>query len=109
MAYHVLEQLIKLHEGYRRHFRIGQHELLLLQHCDEVLLLDNRCPHQGHTLHRGTIKNDVLYCPRHGFAFHLPSGRCVNDVAETVELARRCPGLRFYRLAYQDRTVGVVL
>ncbi len=36
----------------------------------------DRCPHRGAALSAGSIDNDLLVCPYHGFRFE-PSGRCV--------------------------------
>jgi nitrite reductase/ring-hydroxylating ferredoxin subunit len=48
--------------------------LLFVQHQGEVYALDNRCPHMGFSLSRGTIKDGVLTCPWHHARFELCSG-----------------------------------
>lgn len=100
MPFHRLAQLHELHDGFRRVVRIDCTELLLLQHDGKLHLLDNRCPHQGFPLDRGTLNGARLSCPRHGFAFHLQTGECLQ--------ARSCT-LPVYTLAYDGNWVGVDL
>ena len=100
MTFHRIAQLNELYDGFRRVVRIGRDELLLLQHDGELHLLDNRCPHQGFPLDRGSLQGRRLVCPRHGFAFHLQSGECVQ--------ARSCT-LPVHVVAYDGNWVGVDL
>mgnify|MGYP005753404573 CR=1 FL=1 len=97
MAFHRLVRLDQLHDGFRALYRIGREEILLIQHQGQVYLLDNRCPHQGFPLDRGTVNGERLVCPRHGFAFHLERGDC---------LQARCQ-LRRWPLAWDGPYLGV--
>ncbi|PKM22008.1 MAG: hypothetical protein CVV10_06500 [Gammaproteobacteria bacterium HGW-Gammaproteobacteria-14] len=98
MAFHGLIRLDQLYDGYRGVFRIGREEILLLQQEGRVYLLDNRCPHQGFPLDRGTLRGERLICPRHGFAFHIERGDCFQ--------ASSC-SLRIWSVAYQGSVIGV--
>jgi nitrite reductase/ring-hydroxylating ferredoxin subunit len=46
---------------------------------DQVHAVDNRCPHMGFPLHRGTIKDGILTCHWHHANFDLESG-CTFDL-----------------------------
>jgi RNA polymerase sigma factor (sigma-70 family) len=46
---------------------------------DDVFALDNRCPHMGFPLHRGTIHDGILTCWWHHYRFDLSSG-CTFDL-----------------------------
>lgn len=46
---------------------------------DRVHAVDNRCPHMGFPLHRGTIKDGILTCHWHHADFDLESG-CTFDL-----------------------------
>lgn len=100
MAFHRIAALHELYDGFRRVIRIGREELLLLQLEGVLHLIDNRCPHQGFPMDRGSIKGQRIVCPRHGFAFHLIQGDCFQ--------AGGC-SLRIYPLAYDGNWVGVDL
>ena len=42
----------------------------------EVYAIDNACPHAEGPLAEGDLQGSTVYCPWHGWAFDLPSGRC---------------------------------
>lgn len=100
MAFHALIRLDQLYDGYRNVFRVGREEILLLQQDGRVYLMDNRCPHQGFPLDRGTVRGERLVCPRHGFAFHMERGDCLQ--------ATSC-SLRVWSAIYDGNLIGVEL
>src|SRR3984957_11609193 len=58
----------------------GRHRPILLVHEDgHVFALDNRCPHMGFPLDRGSIEEGTLICPWHHARFELASG-CTFDL-----------------------------
>ena len=101
MAYQPLEKLHQLHDGYRRVFRVGNMELLLLQDDGKPYLIENRCPHMDAPLHFGAITNGCLRCPMHGISFELRSGRCSPPVPAPV------PPLKTFTPIYEGNTIGV--
>lgn len=107
MRYHSLEKLINLHDGYRRVFRIDQHQLLLLQHEGDCYLLEATCPHRGHALEQAAIEfvggQLLLTCPRHHYRFDIVTG----ELRQATEAP--CRGLRRYDLADRGNELGVML
>jgi len=58
----------------------GRHRpVLVVYDQGRVFALDNRCPHMGFPLHRGTIEDGVLTCHWHHARFDLASG-CTFDL-----------------------------
>src|SRR5215469_1442646 len=58
----------------------GRHRPVLLVFADEqVFALDNRCPHMGFPLERGTVEDGILTCHWHHARFELASG-CTFDL-----------------------------
>jgi len=53
--------------------------ILLVLHEGRVSALDNRCPHMGFPLHRGSVKDGILTCHWHHAKFDLASG-CTFDL-----------------------------
>jgi phenylpropionate dioxygenase-like ring-hydroxylating dioxygenase large terminal subunit len=54
---------------------------------------DDRCPHLGAALSAGTVRNDVLVCPFHGFAFdgtgtcrHIPANGSTGRIPKGMAL-----------------------
>ena len=100
MAFHHLERLINLHDGYRRVFQVGSQQLLLIQEDGRLYLLKNQCPHLGMGLSQATYREGRLRCPGHGIEFDLASG-------QPAATSQRCPALTFYTLSYEGNAVGV--
>lgn len=48
---------------------------------NEILAVDNACPHSGGPLSHGILSDDVVSCPLHGFKLNLRSGRAVGEDA----------------------------
>lgn len=42
----------------------------------QLYCLSNFCPHLTGNLGEGTLEEDVLVCPEHGWRFKLETGRC---------------------------------
>ena len=53
--------------------------LLLCSYEDRVFALDNRCPHMGFPLSKGTVQDGILTCHWHHARFDLRSG-CTFDL-----------------------------
>jgi nitrite reductase/ring-hydroxylating ferredoxin subunit len=53
--------------------------LLVVYHQSQVFALDNRCPHLGFPLHRGSVEDGILTCHWHHARFDLASG-CTFDL-----------------------------
>lgn len=101
MAFHALEKLMFLEDGYRREFVINGVPLLLLQEDGQRYLIRNQCPHRGQTLTQGEIVNGSIRCPQHGWSFHLASGDC--------RFPAPGPCLTRYVLVFEGNQIGVDL
>ena len=52
----------------------GGHTIAVFRRGDAFAAVDNRCPHMGFPLDRGTVKNGILTCHWHHARFDLSSG-----------------------------------
>src|SRR5689334_3277928 len=59
--------------------RGGPRPILVIYDCGQVFALDNRCPHMGFPLERGSIEDGILTCHWHHARFDLASG-CTFDL-----------------------------
>ena len=50
----------------------------------EAYAVDDRCPHMGFPLHRGTVENGLLTCHWHHARFDLVSGGTLDPFADDV-------------------------
>src|SRR5262249_4012570 len=60
------------------------HPLALFAAGGQVYAVDNRCPHMGFPLQRGTVKDGILTCHWHHARFDLASGGTFDLWADDV-------------------------
>ncbi len=65
---------------------IAGHTLVLFSHGERVYAVDNRCPHMGFPLDRGSVKDCVLTCHWHHARFDLASGGTFDPWADDVRV-----------------------
>jgi nitrite reductase/ring-hydroxylating ferredoxin subunit len=63
---------------------VAGHTLALFARGDSVHAVDNRCPHMGFPLDRGTVKDGILTCHWHHARFDLASGGTFDLWADDV-------------------------
>jgi nitrite reductase/ring-hydroxylating ferredoxin subunit len=60
------------------------HTICLMADGDNVYAIDNRCPHMGFPLHRGTVIDGILTCHWHHARFDLCTGGTFDQWADDV-------------------------
>ena len=65
-------------------FQVEGHTLALYSHPDQIYAVDNRCPHMGFPLDRGTVQDGILTCHWHHARFDLASGGTFDQFADDV-------------------------
>ena len=63
----------------------GGHTIAVFATDDGFAAVDNRCPHMGFPLDRGTVKNGILTCHWHHARFDLASGGTFDPFADDVK------------------------
>ena len=63
----------------------GPVPIVIFDHDGELHAVDNRCPHMGFPLHRGTVEDGILTCYWHHARFDLVSGCTFNLFADDVD------------------------
>ena len=64
--------------------QIQKHTIALFHYDSKVYALDNRCPHMGFPLNRGTVKDGILTCHWHHARFDVMSGGTFDQWAGDV-------------------------
>ncbi len=64
--------------------RANGHTIALFQHDGEIHAVDNRCPHMGFPLERGTVRDGILTCHWHHARFDLSTGGTFDPWADDV-------------------------
>lgn len=70
-------------EGCRA-VNLDGHTLVFFRHQDRVYAVDNRCPHMGFPLDRGTVHDGILTCHWHHARFDLATGGTFDLFADDV-------------------------
>ena len=60
------------------------HTMAVFRHDGRIYAVDNRCPHMGFPLERGTVKDGILTCHWHHARFDLASGGTFDPFADDV-------------------------
>ncbi len=68
---------------------VGERAIALVRVGDEWRALDGRCPHQGGPLTEGTLCDDAIRCPWHGYDFSTRTGKGVGNDDEVATFAVR--------------------
>ena len=50
--------------------------IAIVKYNGKIHAFDNRCPHRGGSLYKGSIKLGYISCPLHNWEFNLESGLC---------------------------------
>jgi nitrite reductase/ring-hydroxylating ferredoxin subunit len=64
--------------------QLNGHTIALFRQGDDVYAVDNRCPHMGFPLDRGTVGDGILTCHWHHARFDLQSGGAFDLFADDV-------------------------
>src|SRR5919201_2732220 len=80
--------LAELRAAGRLVVSLDLHTIVLFAEGDDVHAVDNRCPHMGFPLHRGTVCDGILTCHWHHARFDLGTGGTFDQWADEL---RRFP------------------
>ncbi len=80
--------LVELRAAGQLVVHLDRHTICLFADGDEVHAVDNRCPHMGFPLHRGTVCDGILTCHWHHARFDLATGGTFDQFADEL---RRFP------------------
>lgn len=80
--------LEELRKSGRLVVHVGGHTVCLLSEDGEVHAVDNRCPHMGFPLHRGSVSDGILTCHWHHARFDICTGGTFDEWADDL---RRFP------------------
>lgn len=89
-------------EGQVLLFEVGERQVLLARHDDEILATEARCPHARSVLGPGRlVAGGLVECPMHGALFSPRDGTRQEDKGPT------CAGLETYPVEVREGTVHV--
>ena len=84
-AYTPVAQLADLQQSGCLTVRPNGKTIVLFQHNEQVYALDNRCPHMGFPLDRGSVEDGILSCHWHHARFDVASGGAFDLWADDID------------------------
>lgn len=87
-------------------FHVNGTHLAVFKFEDKFYAVDNRCPHMGYPMSKGSIRDGVLICHWHHWEFDLKSGGCFlasGDDLKAFPVERRADGYLYVGLAKGER------
>ncbi len=106
LMYHRLCAAADIAEGESRPFSVNGTHLALFRYEDGFHAVDNRCPHMGYPMSKGSIRDGVLICHWHHWEFDLNTGGCFltsGDDLKTFPVEERRDGCLYVGLAADER------
>src|SRR6516162_4600853 len=76
----------ELPEGHRRTVIVGSKTIVLFNSHGRFFAVDNRCPHMGFPLDRGTVQDCILTCHWHHARFDLQTGGTFDQWADDARV-----------------------
>ncbi len=74
--FHRLCSIDEMPEGDIKAFTVNGVHLAVFRYNAEFFAVDNRCPHMGYPLSKGSVKDGILICHWHHWQFDLRTGGC---------------------------------
>src|SRR4051812_15058472 len=74
----------ELRDAGRLLTKVGSHGVCVFWHEEQAYAIDDRCPHLGFPLHRGTVENGLVTCHWHHARFDLCTGGTLDPFADDV-------------------------
>ena len=90
--------LQEIPEGQAKVVLVQDREIAIFHSGGAIHAVKNSCPHRGIGLDRGSVVNETLTCPGHGWQFDMKTGDCLD---------RPDVGVRCYRTEIRGNSVWV--
>ena len=75
----VVGQVDDVEEGERKIVQVGALSVGVFHHKGSWYAIENHCLHRGGPVATGTLTDDILTCPWHGFQYNLTNGQLLLD------------------------------
>ncbi len=106
LVYHQLCPADDFEDLEGKPFHVNGTHLAVFKFEDKFYAVDNRCPHMGYPMSKGSIRDGVLICHWHHWEFDLKSGGCFlasGDDLKAFPVEHRPDGYLYVGLAKGER------
>jgi nitrite reductase (NADH) small subunit len=84
LEYFSIADIESLPPGTGRTVQVRGREFAVYNCDGQFFAIDDLCPHKGAQLGAGTLDNDTVFCPLHGWGFDVKTGRCISNPEKGV-------------------------
>jgi 3-phenylpropionate/trans-cinnamate dioxygenase ferredoxin subunit len=78
MVFTKVGEITEVPAGAMKFYAVGDREILVLNVNGTYYAMNNKCPHMGGDLSKGTLQGIVLTCPRHSSRFDITTGKALS-------------------------------
>ena len=71
-------------EEFEANERKTVRDAVIFKHQGQLFACENRCPHMGYPMNKGTIRDGVLTCAWHKWEFDMDSGGCLRGACDDL-------------------------
>lgn len=101
--------------GEVKSFSVGNRQILVARQDDTYYAADNKCPHMGGNLSKGTLEGHTITCPLHNSRFDLTDGKVLqwtdfSGIAKAIGSTIKKPKpLKTYPVIIKNNEIQVLL
>ena len=77
MAQHKIANISDIPEGQGKTFTIEGQEVAVFNKAGQFFAIDNTCIHKGGSLGEGSLEDETVTCPLHGWQYNITNGQCL--------------------------------
>ena len=97
MAQHKIAKISDIPEGQGKTFTVEGQEVAVFNKGGQFFAIDNICLHKAGPLGEGSLEDETVTCPLHGWQYNITTGECLmnpeailNTFTVTVENDEVC-------------------
>lgn len=78
MGFQKVGEIQEFEKNEKKLVVVGDKEILISKIDGDYYAINNKCPHMGGSLYKGTLENGIVTCPRHGSKYDAKTGKAVD-------------------------------
>ena len=79
MAQHKIAKISDIPEGQGKTFTVEGKDVAVFNKGGQLFAIDNTCIHKGGALGEGSLEDETVTCPLHGWQYNITTGECLKN------------------------------
>ncbi len=75
MGFKKVAEIQEFAQSEKKLIELDNEKILLTKVDGDYYAISNKCPHMGGSLYKGTLRDGVITCPRHGAKYDVKTGK----------------------------------